>query len=165
MAPVIRPAAPGDLPRLLEIYNDEVLHGAATFDLEPKTLAERQVWFDAHNVDHHPLYVSEEAGVVTGYVSLSPYREKAAFDPTVELSIYIDRAWRGKGVATALMAHALAEARRDARTHHVISVITAGNEASIRLHERFGFVPCGTLPEVGYKFGRYWDVVHYCLIV
>lgn len=161
----IRTARPEDLPALTEIYNYEVLHGVATFDLHPRTLEERRVWLEAHNVDNHPLLTAELDGIVTGYASLSPYREKEAYRSTVELSVYVAQEARGRGVATALMGEVLALARKDEGTHTVVSVITAGNAASVRLHEKFGFTYCGTLPAVGKKFGRYLDTVYYSLIV
>ena len=79
--------------------------------------------------------------------------------------MYIAPGDRRKGVATALMEAILAEAREDERTHMVVSVITAGNEASVRLHKRFGFEFCGTIREVGMKFNRYLDIENYSLIV
>lgn len=161
----IRTARPEDLPALTEIYNYEVLHGVATFDLHPRTLEERRVWLEAHNVDNHPLLTAELEGTVAGYASLSPYREKEAYRSTVELSVYVAPEARGRGVATALMETILDLARKDEGTHTVVSVITAGNAASVRLHEKFGFTYCGTLPAVGKKFGRYLDTVYYSLIV
>ncbi|WP_207720841.1 GNAT family N-acetyltransferase [Lawsonibacter celer] len=161
----IRTAEQGDLAALLDIYNYEVLHGVATLDLAPRTLEQWQVWFDGHNVDNHPLYVAEAGGRVAGYASLSPYREKEAYRSTVELSIYIHPDFRRQGIAGALMGFLLDEARRDGRTHTVVSVITTGNEASCRLHERFGFTFCGRIPEVGMKFGRYLDIDNYSLRV
>lgn len=161
----IRRARPEDLPALTEIYNYEVVHGVATFDLHPRTLEERRRWLEAHNVDNHPLIVAEQGGGVVGYASLSPYREKEAYRSTAELSVYVAPEARRRGVATALMEAILELARRDEETHTVISVITAGNAASVRLHERFGFTCRGTLPAVGKKFGRYLDTVYYSLIV
>lgn len=161
----IRKAEQRDLCRLLDIYNYEVAHGVATLDLAPKTLPEWQSWFDAHNVENHPLFVAEENGQVTGYASLSSYREKEAYRSTVELSIYIHPEHRRKGVAGALMAFILDAARADGSIHTVVSVITTGNEASCRLHEKFGFTFCGTIREVGMKFGRYLDIDNYSLRV
>lgn len=161
----IRKAEPADLPALWEIYNYEVEHGTATLDLTPRTMEERKKWFDAHNRDNHPLYAAEENGTVLGYVSLSSYREKEAYKSTVELSVYVHPAHRGKGVATAMMAFVLEEARRDPTVHNVVSVITAGNAASVRLHEKFGFKFCGRIPAVGMKFGRYLDIENYSLLV
>lgn len=162
---IIRRARQQDLQALLEIYNYEVINGTATLDIQPKTLAQWQVWFDAHNKENHPLYVAEADGQVAGYVSLSAYREKEAYRSTVELSVYVDASFRGQGVGAALMGFILEEARRDDRTHNVVSVITAGNQASTRLHDRFGFRYCGKIPAVGMKFGRYLDIENYSLIV
>ncbi len=161
----IRKAERRDLQALLDIYNYEVEHGVATLDLQPKDLEQWGQWFEAHNIENHPLLVAEADGHIAGYASLSDYREKEAYKSTVELSVYIAPEDRRKGVATALMEAVLEEARRDVRTHTVVSVITAGNEASVRLHERFGFVFCGTIREVGMKFGRYLDIENYSLLV
>ena len=161
----IRKAEQKDLVALLDIYNYEVINGVSTLDLNPRTLAERQIWFDQHNVENHPLYIAEIDGCVAGYSSLSSYREKEAYKSTVELSIYISPDYRKRGIATALMEFILEEAKADARTHSVVSVITAGNEASCKLHEKFGFTFCGTVPQVGMKFGKYQDIVTYSLFV
>lgn len=161
----IRKAEQKDLEALLAIYNYEVQNGVATLDLRPKSLTEWQEWFDCHNVDNHPLLAAVIDGQVAGYASLSPYREKEAYCSTVELSVYVDKQHRGRGAATALMEHILEEARADLRTHTVVSVITAGNDASERLHEKFGFTFCGTIREVGVKFGAYRDIDNYSLRV
>ena len=159
----IRTAQREDLRQLLDIYNYEVEHGVATLDLRPKTMEEWERWFAAHNVENHPLIVAERDGSVAGYASLSSYREKEAYRTTVELSVYVAPDCRHCGVATALMEEILRMAREDASIHMVVSVITAGNEASSRLHEKFGFTFCGTIPEVGMKFGRYLDIDNYWL--
>lgn len=161
----IRAATEADLPQLQAIYNEEVEHGISTLDLHPRTLEDRRAWLQEHNVENHPLIVSEENGEITGYASLSAYRAKEAYRSTVELSVYIARAWRRKGVATALMQAILTMAREDPNTHLVVSVITSGNEASERLHDRFGFTFCGTIPEVGVKFGTYQSIDNYYLKV
>ena len=161
----IRKARRGDLEQLLAIYNDEVEHGVATFDLHPKTMAEWEQWFDAHNVDNHPLLVAVYGDTVAGYASLSSYREKEAYCSTVELSVYVAADFRRRGVATALMEAILQEARQDSRTHVVVSVITGGNDASCRLHEKFGFTFCGAIREVGYKMGAYRDILNFSLPV
>lgn len=161
----IRTAREEDLQQLLDIYNDEVINGVATLDLEPKSLEDRAEWFRSHNVDNHPLYVAEVDNRVAGYASLSSYREKEAYRTTVELSIYIGREYRGQGVATALMEYILEDARKRPDVHTVVSVITAGNQASTRLHEKFGFTFCGAIREVGMKFGKYQDIENYQLLV
>jgi L-amino acid N-acyltransferase YncA len=181
----IRTAAREDIPALAQIYNYEVEHGTATLDLHPRDLADRTAWFELHNKDNHPLIVAVTDGaatgnatadgagtgnaasveIVVGYASLSPYREKEAYASTVELSIYIHQDYRRRGIATSLMRAILELAKEDERTHLVVSVITSGNEASARLHERFGFTFCGTMRDVGMKFGKYQAIDHYSLVV
>ena len=162
----IRIAEQKDLSALLDIYNDEVLHGISTLDFNPRTMAEWRAWSAHHNVDNHPLLTAElENGKAAGYASLSEYRSKEAYRSSVELSIYVARAHRGKGVATALMETILDMARADDRTHLVVSVITDGNEASQRLHDKFGFTFCGIIPEVGMKFECYQNIRNYALLV
>ena len=162
---ILRRGIIADVPALLDIYNDEVLHGVATMDLEPRTIAEWMEWFEQHNVDNHPLLVAVVDGHIAGYATLSAYRTKEAYKSTVELSVYIHRSFRRMGIANRLMDAILTEAKQDDRTHLVISVITAGNEGSLRLHERFGFTFCGTTPEVGFKHGEYRDTESYALLV
>jgi len=161
----IRKAEYRDLQALLDIYNYEVEHGVATLDLNKKTLKEWEQWFCAHNIDNHPLIIAELDGTVAGYASLSSYREKEAYRSTVELSVYVSPDHRRQGVATALMQEILDMARADETIHLVVSVITAGNEASIKLHGKYGFIFCGTIHEVGTKFGHLLDIENYELKV
>jgi len=161
----IRKALQKDLPAMLEIYNYEVLNSTATMDIHPKTLEERQVWFDEHNTENHPLIVAEIDSKVVGYASLSRYREKEAYRRTVELSVYIDKEYRERGIASALMEYLIEEAKKDPEIHTIVSVITGENQASVNLHEKFGFSLCGRVHEVGKKFGRYLDIINYELIV
>ncbi len=162
---IIRTAEEKDMPELLNIYNYEVEHGLATFDLNPKTMEEWLGWFREHNVGNHPLIVDEEDGKAVGYASLSSYRPKEAYGATVELSVYIDKDYRRRGIAGELAFAILEIAKERNDIHTVISVITGGNEASIKLHERLGFVHCGTIREVGVKFGKMLDIENYQLMV
>ena len=162
---VIRPITQDDVVSCLDIYNYEVVNGVATLDLEPRTLLEWQEWCDAHQTVEHCIFVGLMDDVVVGYASLSPYRTKDAFKSTVELSIYIHQDHRGKGVASKLMAHILEHAKENDTLHTVVSVITAGNEGSTKLHSRFGFTYCGLTPKVGFKHGKYQDTETYALLV
>ena len=161
----IRKATPDDLPALLRIYNDEVLRGTATFDTEPRSEEQGKLWLDAHGSPNRPLYVAAIEGQAVGYVSLSTYNPKAAYDGTVELSLYIDKQHRRRGIAAELMTFILDYAAGREDIHAVVSLITAENTPSIRLHEKFGFRHAGTLNEVGYKSGRLLDVAYYEKIV
>ena len=174
----IRKAKEQDVWELLNIYNYEVEHGVSTLDLHPRTLPEWQQWFKVHTTRIHPIYVAEleegdtaaaakemQAGVIAGYASLSPYRDKEAYRSTVELSVYISPNCRRMGIAAKLMGFLLEQARQEEEIHTVVSVITSGNEASEKLHEKFGFTFCGTIPEVGMKFGVYQSIDNYSLQV
>lgn len=162
---LIRKAELKDLEDLLEIYNYEVVYGISTLDIHPKSLEEWRQWFDAHNIDNHPLIVAEMDGRAVGYASLSAYREKEAYCSTVELSVYVDVSYRQRGVADKLMETILDMAKTDESIHMVVSVITGGNEASIRLHDKYGFSYCGSIHEVGVKLGEYRDIENYELRV
>ncbi len=162
---IIRKPVREDIPALLDIYNYEVETGVATLDINKKTLSEWESWYGNHNIGNHPLIVCEADGEVAGYATLSAYREKEAYKSTVELSVYVSPLHRKREVGTALMETILSIAREDETVHTVVSVITAGNEASRRLHEKFGFTFCGTITEVGEKFGRYVDIENYSLKV
>lgn len=162
---MIRKAKTQDIPALLEIYNYEVKNGVATLDINEKTLAQWKEWFLRHNIKNHPLIVLEENGIIKGYASLSSYREKEAYASTVELSIYVHPRFRGQGAGTALMNEILNMAREDKTVHTVVSVITSGNAASERLHDKFGFSFCGKIKEAGIKFGEFVDISNYQLIV
>lgn len=162
---VIQSITKNDISACLAIYNYEVINGVATLDLEPRTLEEWHEWYNAHSDEHHPIIVGTIDDVVVGYASLSPYRLKDAFKSTVELSIYIHQDYRGQGVATRLMERILEMAKEDTMIHNIVSVITAGNEESTKLHNRFGFTYCGLTPEVGFKHGKYQDTETYALLV
>ena len=161
----IRKAEVGDLPRLLEIYNYEVLNTTATFDIDPQTLEQRRIWFDRHQSERHFILAADIGGGAVGYASLSPYRPLDAYAGTAELSVYVDTGWRRQGIAFALMSETIRLARECGELRTLISVITSDNEPSIGLHERFGFRYCGTIPDVGIKFGRSLGIVNYTLSV
>ena len=161
----IRSITKNDVADCLDIYNYEVVNGVATLDLETRTLPEWQEWYEAHQTSEHCTILGLTDDVVVGYASLSPYRTKDTFKSTVELSIYIHEDYRGKGVASKLMAHILKHAKETETLHTVVSVITAGNAASTALHERFGFTYCGLTPQVGFKHGKYQDTETYALLV
>lgn len=161
----IRTAITSDMECLLDIFNYEVTHSTATFAVNTQTLEERMSWFEAHNCDNHPLIVAEEEDRAVGYASLSEFRSSEAYKKTVELSVYIDHRYRGRGIGEALMMAIIDMARQDEGIHSLVSVITAGNEASIALHKKLGFVYCGSLKAVGEKFGTWLDTENYQLLV
>lgn len=150
---MIRRATRRDIPVLMDIYNDAILHTTATFDTEIKDMDNRVAWYEEH-VGQYVIYVYEEDGCVAGYASLSRYRDRKAFDTAVEISIYIHRDYRGRGIGRSLMQETLAFAKECEEIETVISLITSENVTSIHLHEKFGFTYCGQIKNAGVKFGK-----------
>lgn len=159
----IRNAHREDVRNILHIYNDAVIHTTATFDLQEKTLAEMNVWFEAHT-EMYPIIVAEEEGSILGYCSLSPFREKEAYKQTVEISVYVEKHARGKGIARKLIRRIL-QLAEEAGHHAIIAGITKGNDISVKLHEQMGFTYVGRFREVGYKFNEWQDVLFYQYIL
>ena len=152
----IRPAGQDDLPRILSIYNHEVLHSTATYDTQPRTEEEHAQWF-AHHDAAHPVLVAAARSTVYGWASLSRWSDRPAYDSSVEVSVYVAKEHRGKGIGRKLLA-ALVEEGRAHGHHALLGRISADNTVSIRLHEALGFSVVGLLKEVGFKFGRWLDV-------
>ncbi|HEY6352136.1 MAG TPA: GNAT family N-acetyltransferase [Candidatus Angelobacter sp.] len=154
----VRPAARSDLPRLTEIYNHYVINTPVTFDLEPKTVESRAAWFGQFALTgRYRLLVAEENGLVAGYAGTTRFRPKAAYDTTVETTIYCGPNTTGKGIGSRLYS-ALFEAIRSEDIRRIVAGYTLPNAASAALHQRFGFKLVGVFTEVGRKFSRYWDV-------
>jgi phosphinothricin acetyltransferase len=154
----IRPAARADLARLTEIYNYYVIHTAVTFDIEPYTVEKRVTWLEQfRTTGRHRLLVAEENGVVLGYAGTTQFRAKAAYDTTVETTIYCDQKAIGKGIGSRLY-ESLFDALKNEDVNRLVAGYTLPNDASAALHARCRFKPVGIYTEVGRKFGRYWDV-------
>lgn len=160
---MIRRAEKKDIPALTEIYNEAILHTTATFDTESKDEADRRAWFLEHT-GRYVIFVYEEADTVMGYASLSRYKDRKAFDPAVEISIYIHEKHRGRGIGGKLMEETLNYAESCGEILTVISQITSDNEASIHLHEKFGFSYCGQIKNTGMKFGKILSLNVYQII-
>lgn len=155
---LIRPAGEGDLPAILAIYNDAVVNTTAIWNDDTVDLDNRRAWFAARAAQSYPVLVAEERGRVLGYGSYGDFRPFQGYRFTVENSVYVAAEARGKGAGAALLA-ALVDHAAAAGKHVMIAAITAGNEASVRLHARQGFVETARLGEVGFKFGRFLDLV------
>lgn len=154
----IRPAVGGDLARLTEIYNYYVIHTPVTFDVEPYTVERREAWFSQFAVTgRHRLLLAEENGEVLGYAGTTRFRPKAAYETTVETTIYCDLNATGKGIGTRLYS-SLFEVLRGEDIHRFVAGYALPNPATAAIHERFGFKVVGVFSENGRKFGKYWDV-------
>ncbi|MFG3497969.1 GNAT family N-acetyltransferase [Streptomyces sp. NPDC047928] len=158
----VRAGTEADLRPLTEIYNHYVRETSITFDVTPFTPEQRRPWLLSHPEDgpHRLLVAHGPGGRVLGYATSGPFRPKAAYATSVEASVYLAPDAVGRGVG-ALLYTRLFEALAKEDVHRVYAGIALPNEASVRLHTRFGFRHTGTFEEVGRKFGRYWDVAWY----
>ena len=156
---VIRPATFDDVPRLAAIYADAVLHGCASFELEPPDRAEMAARLAKIRDAGLPWFVAEVDGQVMGYAYAGAYRPRPAYRFTVENSVYVDPAAKGRGLGRRLLA-TLIEATTALGFRRMLAVIgDSGNAASIGLHAALGFTHAGLLPSVGWKHGRWLDSV------
>lgn len=160
----VRLAQLKDLPAISEIYNDAVLNTTASYDYEPRDMKHRLAWYELHQKQDLPVFVAENEKGVVGWSSLTKYHDRMGYRFTVEDSVYIAEPHRGKGIGKALLAPLIQAARqRDLRA--IIGAIDADNQASIRLHARFGFEKVGHFKKVGFKFERWLDVVYMELLL
>ena len=158
---LIRPVLAADLPALLAIYNHYIETTAITFDLEPKTLEQRQLWLDSFQpTGRHQCFVAVKNNLPIGWACSGKFREKDAYNTTVETSIYLAPGEGGQGLGRKLYT-TLFEALAKEDVHQLIGGLTVPNEPSVRLHLACGFQKLGQFHEVGRKFGRFWDVAFY----
>ncbi len=161
---LIREASEADLEAINGIYNREVLQGVATWDEQPWSSEARADWFAERVRGGDAVLVAERAGVVVGFGYLSPYRARTGWRFTHEDTLYIAPEAQRSGAGTAML-DALIHAARDRELHALVAVIEAGNVGSIALHQRFGFTVVGTKREVGFKFGRWLDLIELQLLL
>ena len=144
----IRDARPDDLPAIVAIYNAAIPGHQATADLAPVTVTERQAWLASHRPESHPLWIAEaDDGHVAGWVALSTFYNRSAWDPTVELSLYVHPDYQKSGVGRALAAHAV-DGAGSCAIKTILAIVFAHNDASLGLLESVGFQRWGHLPRV-----------------
>jgi len=160
----IRRARETDLETINRIYNHEILTGTATWDEEPWDAEKRRQWFAAHDGETPVLVAELPGGAVAGFACLTKMSQKSGWRFTRENTIYLDEAFRGRGIGKALLTALLNEARRIGM-HLVVAAISAENEVSIDLHRRLGYTMVGTIDEAGFKFGRWLGATYMQRIV
>jgi phosphinothricin acetyltransferase len=155
----IRTCEEGHVAAITTIYAHHVLHGLASFEVEPPSEnAMRQRRFDVVGRGL-PYLVAECAGEVVGYAYVSPYRLRPAYCHTVENSVYLHPAWVGRGIGRQLMSALLTECEARGLRQIVAVIGDSASYASIGLHKSLGFRKVGVLRSVGFKFGRWVDSV------
>lgn len=156
--PLVRPAKLDDLPAIVELYNHYVVNTSVTFDIEPFTVESRRPWFEQFGErGRHRLLVATEGATLLGYAGTLRFRPKAAYETSVETTIYVREGQGGRGLGSLLYT-TLFDALRGEDVHRALGGVTLPNDASVRLHERFGFKKVAHFSEQGRKLGRYWDV-------
>ncbi|MCE1235975.1 MAG: N-acetyltransferase family protein [Hyphomicrobiales bacterium] len=154
----LRDATEADLDGITAIYNDAVANTTAIWNEKLVDRDNRARWMADRRAAGYPILVAEAAdGAVAGYATFGDWRPFDGYRHTVEHSVYVAASARGQGVGEALMRELLTRARL-LRKHAMVAGVEAGNLASIRLHEKLGFVTVGLMPEVGCKFGRWLDL-------
>lgn len=154
----IRDAVEDDLAGILDIYNDVVATSTAVYRDTPAQLGDRLEWFRGRRAQGYPVLVACDGPVVVGFASYGDFRSWPGYRFTVEHTVHVRAAQRGSGIGTALMHPLIARAVAQGK-HVMVGGIDAENERSLRFHERLGFVRAAHLREVGFKFGRWLDLV------
>jgi len=159
MIVTIRAGRLEDLEALTRIYNYFVENTHITFDLEPFTVESRRAWFGHYAATgrHRLLVAAAAGGDIVGYATSGRFRDKPAYAPSIETTVYCAPEAVGHGVGSALYG-GLFEALQGEDVHRAYAGVALPNDASLALHRRFGFTEIGTFREVGRKFGEWWDV-------
>jgi phosphinothricin acetyltransferase len=157
----VRHASEQDLAQLNDIYNRYVIETHFTFDIEPMTLEARREWFEHYDTTgRHRVVVGLSDSSVVGYACSSRWRPKPAYETSVETSVYVAPDAVGRGIGTRLYEELFKQLQGE-DVHRAYAGIALPNQASIALHERFGFKRVAHFTEQGRKFDRYWDVGFY----
>lgn len=158
MSVEIRDAAESDLPGLVAIYNEVIATSTAVYACDAVTVAERRDWWHSRTAQGYPVLIAADDSGVAGFASFGDFRAWPGYRFTVEHSVHVRAGTRGQGVGTALVRALLSRAGASGK-HVMVGGVDAANAAAIRFHERMGFTRTAELREVGYKFGRWLDLV------
>ena len=150
---------------ILDIFNEAIVTSTALYDYKPRAPESMVGWFATKRNNGFPVVgLEDEAGTLLGFASYGTFRAWPAYKYSVEHSVYVEAAHRGKGLGRVLLEALIAEAQRQ-DYHTLVGGIDAANRVSIRLHESLGFTACGVIRESGFKFGRWLDLAFYQLIL
>lgn len=153
------------LEAIRAIFNEAIVNSTALYDYEPRSPEVMEAWWAAKQASNLPVIgVLDENGMLMGFGSYGPFRPHAAYQYSVEHSIYVDGRFRGRGLGKELLLRLIDRATQQGY-HMMIGVIDAENTTSIALHAQAGFEPCGHIRHAGYKFGRWLDLALYQLVL
>ena len=154
----IRDAREEDLPGLLAIYNEVIANSTAVYNDSPVSLEDRRTWWTARRRQNYPVLVAADESGIVGFASYGDFRSWPGYRYTVEHSVHVRAERRGQRVGRTLMLELLARAAWQGK-HVMIGGVDAANAGSIAFHERLGFERSALLHEVGFKFGRWLDLL------
>jgi phosphinothricin acetyltransferase len=154
----IRDAVETDFEEITAIYNDVLTHSTAIYNDRPATLEDRIAWWRARLDQHHPVLVATDGQHVCGFASFGDFRSWPGYRFTVEGTVHVASQFRGLRVGSLLLKFLIEKARL-AGKHSMIAGVDSENTASLAFLERYGFRRIGYLPEVGYKFDRFLNLV------
>jgi L-amino acid N-acyltransferase YncA len=150
---------------ILEILNEVIVNSTALYDYKARFPTSMVAWFEAKQLGSYPVIGAvNEQDKLMGFASYGCFRNWPAYKYTVEHAVYVHKQHRGNGIGSALMVRLIEEAKKQ-RYHAIIGGIDTANKASIIMHEKLGFSHCGTLKQVGFKFGRWLDLAFYQMLL
>ena len=155
----IRPAVPADIGAITRIYADAVLHGTASFEIEPPDEAEMLRRQTTLLKNGYPYFTAEIEGLIAGYAYAGPYRTRPAYNWSIEDSIYIAPDMHRKGIGGLLLARLITDSTQRGYRQMIAVIGDSAQTPSIELHRAAGFKMVGTFEAVGYKFDRWLDLV------
>ncbi|PRX53676.1 GNAT family N-acetyltransferase [Flagellimonas meridianipacifica] len=154
---IIRKAEERDVTEILDIVNYEILNSTVLYDYKKRTYQQQLVWFEKKQIDKMPIIVAEIENRVAGFGTYGIFRPWAAYQFSVEHSIYVHRDMRANGVGKKLLSK-LIELAKDNGFHTMIAGVDGSNEKSFEFHKNFGFEEIGTFKEIGFKFDKWLDL-------
>jgi len=161
----LKPCTEKQLPEILAIYNDAILHSTALYDYKIRTLNMMQTWYADKLKGHYPIVGAfDQNGTLLGFATYGKFRVQPAYKYTVEHSVYVHPDKRGHGIGKVLLSEIVRKAIEQ-DVHVMVAAIDASNAISIKLHEKEGFAFSGLIKQSGYKFGKWLDLALYQLIL
>ena len=155
---IIRKAQRSDVPAMREIFNEVLRNSNSIYREEEVSLEERYSWFDEKISHGFPIFGAYDGEKLIAYAGYGSWRAAQGYRKTVELTIYVDSAYRGSGVGSKLMQTVIDQAKNDG-LHVMIGAIDSKNIDSINFHKKFGFVETARMPEVALKHGQWLDLI------